>query len=341
MNDDPPSFPTTFELSHRKRRVTMRLAPGQTLADFWARYPSGSWWEGAEDETEVVIVGDALAGTPLQDLPLLRERAARGQLVLRTYEAQDDAEAEELRARYALTAEEAKALEEARRREPRVRPAHPAAAELPWPPSNPHGLPPAASGWRRWFERWRQPRHSPLSGHVGPRLPPQRLTGEAEWGLELAARVRAWPLPGLVGQVLVAPGVDGIPGALRALLHETFGDVPFGTDEGTSYGGLGVHLHLHTTLAAPPSEGEPMALELYGQLLAVGEHDLGSPSGARLMIQRSREYERLDPLVDAAARARHEQLVLGADLPAPLYIILRSATYANVLFPGDGVPFYG
>jgi hypothetical protein len=323
-------------------RATVVLGVGQTLAEVWARHQGEPWLEEA---TELVVVGDVPVEDPLQGAPPLRERVARGALTLvrRTYEEQDTLEAEAIRLQHVLTEEEAAALAVARREGPRERPPHPDAAKLPQVPINARELLPPTAGWRRWFGGERVPRESPLAKHVGPRIPADVLaSGEEELAPELAERVRAWPLPGLEGRVLVARGIGGIPGALRALLAETFGDLPFGTEEGPSYGGLGLYLHLHTCVTAPPSGGEPMALELYGRVIAVGEHDLGAPSGARLLLQRSREREDLDaaPQTDAVARARGNRLLLGADLPTPLFVLIETATYANVRFPGVGVPFY-
>jgi hypothetical protein len=125
----------------------------------------------------------------------------------------------------------------------------------------------------------------------------------------------------------VIPNIDEIPAALRGFLCDLLGELPFHVHGGGPFGGIGKYLHLHASVVAPPAGTVPMAIEVYGRVVALGDVDLSSLAGGRLLIHRERE------------RRRHADIE-GRELPVPIFVRMDVATYANVLYPGVGVPSY-
>ncbi|MDC3957606.1 hypothetical protein [Polyangium jinanense] len=321
------------------RCLTVILDPGESLAGalvdtFVSRH--------INEISELVLVADPFDDDPLAGCDAVRARIARGDLVLtlRSRAEQEDVEVDAFVQR----------IHGARRipgpsalpKTPRIRPPHPDAASLRSPP---------ISGSDRLSRLTEQGRRGPASppptkptGPLAPYLGAQHeldaLLTETE-GPEEAACVLAWPVPALVGRAIVAPDFEGLAGAIRAVLFEALGDLPIAVD-GSGYGGLGKYMHLHTSVLAPPMGDEPMALELYGRLVAVGDYDFRTREAGRYLLHREREMHSLhpaDPPTDAA-HLRMMDLIHGRDFPGPLVVVLSAATYANVRFPGVGVPFY-
>jgi hypothetical protein len=95
----------------------------------------------------------------------------------------------------------------------------------------------------------------------------------------------------------------------------------------------------------PPMGREPMALEIYGKLIAAGNFTFNTLEAWRMLLARERNVRKLDHQeshseLDPEASRRLEDLIDGRDLPTPLYVQIRVATYANVYYPGADVPFY-
>lgn len=318
-------------------RVTLVVPRGESLVKALASEPERPWMR---EVRHLVLVADPFEDNPLQGCVILRDRRKRGEirLTLRLYEEQEKLEVDHYVQRIGVQ----RLAGLARDRTPRSRPPPPEAASLRAPP---------ISGSDLLDEYKKQGRPAPTSppptkpeGPLAPWLGAQHglaaLLGETTEPEE-AACVLAWPVPTLVGRVVVATDFEDLAGAIHAVLFEALGDLPFAV-HARSYGGLGKYWHLHTTVVAPPMGDTPMAIELYGRLVAAGAHDFGTRKGAQYLLERERTLDSIHTGKpgDADAHRRLRDLVHGRDLPVPLVIVLESATYANVLYPGPGVPFY-
>lgn len=144
-------------------------------------------------------------------------------------------------------------------------------------------------------------------------------------GRELQLRkalVRAWTVPSIVGATFEAREEAGLTTALEGLLRESFPTCEWRlVDEFT--GPLRKYGIFHTDVSAPSDEqtGQPMALELAGEVIAFG--------GRR--VKRDRPWFELH---------RHSPVYELLAVPGPIEIRVSLATYANVLFPGIDAPFY-
>ena len=318
--------------------VTLVLAPGESLANALDNDTTRDWMYEIKEFT---LVAEGLGDDPLRDCTVLRDRVMRGDLVLtfRSYAEQDVIEADQFVERVGA---KRYAELEVRDRTPRSRPPHPDAESLQSPPMNGGSL-------LENFEKQGQPAPKvppptkptgPLAPYLGAQYKLDALIGEMTEPEE-AACVLAWPVPALVGSVIVAADADDLAGAIRAVLVEAFGDLPFAVGS-HGYGGLGKYMHLHTSVVAPPMGGNPMAIELYGRLIAAGDYDFRTREAGRFLLLRQRSFESIEygEQPDADAYQRMDDHACGRDLPGPLVVVLEYATYANVLFPGPGVPFY-
>lgn len=142
---------------------------------------------------------------------------------------------------------------------------------------------------------------------------------------EVLACIVAYPVTTLLGASFELVELDDGAAQLQALLVEALPghDWQVPTDLA---GPLSKYLMLHTSLAAPPNEAvpEPMALELYAACVAVDGVALESAEGQAWY----RRFVARDPrrsTLHALGRLRFE---------------VRAATYANISYPGLGVPFY-
>ncbi len=138
-----------------------------------------------------------------------------------------------------------------------------------------------------------------------------------------ARAVRAYEVPVLHGLTLTARDQGAVASALAEALHAQFpgigwmvpADVVRVTEK---------YQFLNIALAAPPDEttGAAMALELYGPVVQIDDTAL-----------RGEAY--------TAWRQAHMDAGLHhSPLQGRLTIELHVATYANILYPGIGVPFY-
>lgn len=318
--------------------VTLVLAPGESLANALDNDTTRDWMYEIKEFT---LVAEGLGDDPLRDCTVLRDRVMRGDLVLtlRSYEEQDVIEADQFVERVGA---KRYAELEVRDRTARSRPPHPDAESLQSPPMNGGIL-------LENFEKQGQPAPKfpvptkptgPLAPYLGAQYEVEALIGETTEPEE-AACMLAWPVPVLVGSVIVAADANDLAGAIRAVLVEVLGDLPFAVDS-HSYGGLGKYMHLHTSVVAPPMGGNPMAIELYGRLIAAGDYDFSTREAGRFLLLRERSLQSIDygDQPDADAYQRMDDHASGRDLPGPLVAVIESATYANVLYPGPGVPFY-
>lgn len=152
--------------------------------------------------------------------------------------------------------------------------------------------------------------------------------------------VRAWEVPGLMGQQLRIIGEGDLPWVLTTLLRELMPgfdwnahleDKPPDPTSTAWSGPLRKYLLMHNSIPAPRDEWtqQPMALELVGRLVEVEGLALDSKMGQRWMRHR-------EELLSVPGRK--------GGLPAlpvgEMIIEIQQATYANVMFPGVGVPFY-
>lgn len=172
------------------------------------------------------------------------------------------------------------------------------------------------------------PQAPPLAGLLGERIDATTLAAveqHADLEPEVLGRITAWPLPALLGTALELVDLSDAAEALQQLLRQRVPGVDWQVP-GDLDGPLARYLMLHTSLAAPPNDAvpEPMALEVYAACVSVDGVRLDSPEGEAW----HRGF--------LAREARHGALrALGR-----LRFEVRAATWANVSYPGVGVPFY-
>jgi hypothetical protein len=148
--------------------------------------------------------------------------------------------------------------------------------------------------------------------------------------------VRAYDVPALQGERLRVRALEEIGPGMEKLLVSACPDIEWRVDEGRWSLPLQKYEILHASVAAPPdrSSGQPMALEVFGRAARLGAVDLGArgaPGLAALLgLDPRREYP---PDCDRFAEAL---VASGNDLE----IVISKGTYANILFPGVGVPYY-
>lgn len=174
-------------------------------------------------------------------------------------------------------------------------------------------------------QRMRQPRGLP-SEWLGARLSLHGQVDEERYApheTPALARVAAYPVLPLVGQTFEVNSVSEIAPALRTLLGRVLPGVDWWVPEHWD-GPFLKYGFMHNHLPAPPNDvnGEAMAIELFGQ-------------AERCVVVGSQEW------VDVRAAAS-----LGVEQPSaavvqfPTRVKVQVATYANVCYPGVGVPFY-
>ncbi len=163
----------------------------------------------------------------------------------------------------------------------------------------------------------------PLAAYLGPRFSIEQVRSAEDYVEDERVQefVRAYPVPGLA-DVEVEAADDGaaFASALATTLRAHL-PWPEWTVERDLSGPLRKYALLHTSLNAPIDEAtnQPMALELCGALLTVG--------GAALPESGSDEWFRRDRDLDTP-------------LPGPITVRIHLAVYANVAYPGIGMPFY-
>lgn len=168
-----------------------------------------------------------------------------------------------------------------------------------------------------------------MGTYVGQRLDviaeagPERLDYV---GREALARVHAWPVLPLEGTSFRVERSQDIAASIRRVIGSALPGIDWWIPEYWD-GPFEKYGFLHSAIAAPPNDatGEAMALELFGE--SDGAMAPGSDEWCAAMDEWAR-------------RGRVEaDRPLGVRLPSTVRITV--ATYANILYPGIGVPFYG
>jgi hypothetical protein len=130
-------------------------------------------------------------------------------------------------------------------------------------------------------------------------------------------------VPRLSGVELKADSDTALRDALLACLNGQFAEIDWQPDRDL-IGPLRKYGLLHASLLAPPdgTTGQPMSLEICGSLFSAGD----------LIVNDWEDFfDYRHTLGDA---------YMSIPLPGPVVIHLENAVYANVLFPGIGMPFY-
>lgn len=145
-------------------------------------------------------------------------------------------------------------------------------------------------------------------------------------GLEALARVQAWPVPPLLGTSFRVERTEDIAASIRRVIGSALPGIDWWIPEHWD-GPFEKYGFVHSSLPAPPNEatGEAMALELFGE--ADGAMAPGSDEWSAAMFEWAKQ-----------GRVEAER-PLGVRLPTTVRITV--ATYANIQYPGVGVPFYG
>ena len=162
-----------------------------------------------------------------------------------------------------------------------------------------------------------RPSSGPMAPFLGRRLSVEEIASAASIEVrdpnelaeirKCAELVRASEVKPLLGVVYEVAGVDDFSPALNRTLSQHLPGITW--DGSPRLGPLQKYHILHTSMAAPVDEatGDTMALELFGHLVKDKEN-VG---------------------------------LMYGQLPAGAFAIhLEVATYANVRYPGVGVPFY-
>src|SRR5262245_6995671 len=140
--------------------------------------------------------------------------------------------------------------------------------------------------------------------------------------------VRAFEVQTLPGATLHSESEEALVDQLRRLLTDRLPGISWDPRD-ISFGALRKYLILHARVPAPPDEttGQPMGLELYGELTSVGGVRLATPEGQAWREERNeRQY------------SRSGSEGTGALLPVEgsLEIEILVATYANIENPSIG-----
>ena len=167
----------------------------------------------------------------------------------------------------------------------------------------------------------------PLQGLVGPRIHPGEPSGtldEYDPPIENRGRIDAWPVLPLRGAGFAIESPADIALGLRRLLSEKLPGLDWWVPEDW-LGPFEKYGMLHGSLPAPPNPatGAAMALEIFGMDSGGGIRS----TAYRVALSKWR-----------AAGGRDENRPPAVRYPAR--VVIEVATYANVAYPGFGVPFY-
>lgn len=166
-----------------------------------------------------------------------------------------------------------------------------------------------------------------MAPYLGRRYTEEELFDEDRvWG-DAAKRlvlVRAYEVPVLMGRSLTFRSAEDVKLAVAQLLAEHVPGFRWAVKDDWS-GALQKYGMLHSSLSAPPdlATGEPMALELYADLVEV--------DGLRTGTAAFEHWQAL------ARKALADGTTLSWDTATA---VVGQATYANIAYPGVGVPFY-
>lgn len=178
-------------------------------------------------------------------------------------------------------------------------------------------------------QRRDQPPRSPLAALLGGRVDAATLGGieqHADLPPEVLHRIAAWPVMPLLGATLELVDLEEAASGLHRLLCTHAPGVAWQVPDDLA-GPLHKYLILHTSLAAASNDTvpEPMALEVYAACVSVDGVRLDSAEGDTWRREVLARDTRHGGGLHALGRLRFE---------------LRAATWANVSYPGVGVPFY-
>ena len=153
----------------------------------------------------------------------------------------------------------------------------------------------------------------------------ERYTDEAATFLE---RIRAFRVPILIGQELIAKNETDLFDQLTRLLEEKVlnANLVFRPDD-LSLSRLRKYAFLHECIASPVDQAtqQNMSLELFGRLIAYDTLNL----------------KQLDH-IDQFYHQRYENQIDGKDAPLEKAMIfeLQTAKYQNIRFSSPGIPLY-
>jgi hypothetical protein len=165
-------------------------------------------------------------------------------------------------------------------------------------------------------------------GHLGRRYESAALLLEGA-RRRFADRVVAYPVPALQGELLTFEGHAAVERGIRELLESKTPGIDWWVPAHWE-APLLKYQFIHGSLAAPPHPvtGQAMSLEVYGRVIRTGGVTLDSPDGKAWQEAWRVHYHGAGP----------EDGPL--DLAGDTSVRIEVATYANLRFPGVGVPFY-
>jgi hypothetical protein len=174
-----------------------------------------------------------------------------------------------------------------------------------------------------------------MAPHIGRQFSVAELDDEDKVSDDerpLLALVRAYEVPSLVGATFTFTNVDGISKSLGQLLAEKLPGIAWRLKDEWAPAFSKYQL-VHATLAAPPdlATGQTMSLEIFGQLWWVDGVPMDTPAG------QAWKERQVEAFCNALAE---EPRRLATPSDSTFVVRLEAATYANVQFPGVGVPFY-
>lgn len=142
-------------------------------------------------------------------------------------------------------------------------------------------------------------------------------------------RIRAYEIPPLIGRCFAVEDQDLVSREVGRLLLECLPGIDWPVPS-IPIAPLLKYLIVHTSIEAPPDEasGQPMSLELFGDVMRVDGIDLRGSEGEAWFDRWREQYWRAD---SAGENVR---------LDGKVDILLTTATYANIRYPGIGVSLY-
>lgn len=143
-------------------------------------------------------------------------------------------------------------------------------------------------------------------------------------------RIRAYSISRLVGQKIQVFHQNQISTAMYELIRGILPEMDWEPFE-LGRGAFQKYYIVHFDIPAPPDEltQQPMGLEIYAKLATVDGNPLDSEAGRAWMDERYL-------LRMKAERAEQE----WPELTGNFEVVVKTATYSNIRYPGVGVPLY-
>jgi len=134
--------------------------------------------------------------------------------------------------------------------------------------------------------------------------------------------MRAFEVTPLINTTFTISHEKEVPTAVKTLLESKLPGIEWNVDVHW-YGPLRKYFFIHHSIPAPPDPltKQPMALELYGPVIAIEGKSVSRKDIGKLMADRPEDY-------------------FSKELEGNITIRIEAATYANVTHPGAGVPLY-